>query len=148
MKAKIGAMVATVAAAVSAAGAAAWAKRRRNEGELDLEVPPAAGPATPEPGMTEAVPTPEAGAAAEPTPEAGADASTAGAEAPLDDLTVIKGLGAKSAERLAELGVTTLAQVAAWGDADIDRIAPQIKVGAERIRHEDWVGQAGAASKR
>lgn len=147
MKAKIGAMVATVAAAVSAAGAAAWAKRRRNEGALDLEVPPAAGPATPEPGMTEAEPTPEADAA-EPTPEADADAPTAGAEAPSDDLTVIKGLGAKSAERLAELGVTTLAQVAAWGDADIDRIAPQIRVGAERIRHEDWVGQAGAASKR
>lgn len=65
-----------------------------------------------------------------------------------DDLTIIKGLGTKSVERLADLGVTKLAQIAAWTDADIDEIAPRIRVGAERIRHEDWVGQARDADKR
>ena len=34
-----------------------------------------------------------------------------------------------------------------WSDADIDEIAPRIHVGAERIRREDWVGQAQAATR-
>ena len=67
--------------------------------------------------------------------------------AAIDELRSIKGLGARSSERLAAVGVTTLAQVAAWSDADIDEIAPRIHVGAERIRREDWVGQAQAATR-
>jgi predicted flap endonuclease-1-like 5' DNA nuclease len=45
------------------------------------------------------------------------------------------------------MGVTTAAQVAAWTDEDVERAAAQIKVSAERIRREDWIGQAQAASK-
>jgi NADH-quinone oxidoreductase subunit E len=57
-------------------------------------------------------------------------------------LREIKGLGSVSEERLAEIGVDSLAQVAAWSDTDIDEVAARIRVSAERIRREDWAGQA------
>ena len=36
------------------------------------------------------------------------------------------------------------AQLAAWSDEDIDTYGARIKVSPERIRREDWVGQARA----
>ena len=42
-----------------------------------------------------------------------------------DDLTRIKGLGPKLAALLNSLGVTQYAQIAAWDDAEIDRIDSQ-----------------------
>lgn len=60
-----------------------------------------------------------------------------------DDLTRIKGLGPKLAATLRELGVTSFAQIAAWDDAEIDRIDAQLGRFAGRIRRDDWVGQAG-----
>jgi predicted flap endonuclease-1-like 5' DNA nuclease len=59
----------------------------------------------------------------------------------------IKGIGEVTAERLAGLGVDSTEQIAAWQDADIDRVASEIKVSAERIRREDWVGQARSLVK-
>ena len=35
-------------------------------------------------------------------------------------------------------------RLAAWTDADIDAYGARIKVSPERIRREDWVGQARA----
>ena len=61
-----------------------------------------------------------------------------------DELHSIKGVGAVSEGRLRELGVTTFAQIAAWSDEDIEAVAPRMNISAERIRHEDWVGQARA----
>jgi predicted flap endonuclease-1-like 5' DNA nuclease len=43
--------------------------------------------------------------------------------------------------------VTTVAQIATWSDADVESVAAQIKVSPERIRREDWAGQARAATK-
>lgn len=59
-----------------------------------------------------------------------------------DDLTRIKGLGPKLATTLADLGVTRFEQVAAWTDADIDRIDAQLGRFAGRIRRDAWVEQA------
>lgn len=59
-----------------------------------------------------------------------------------DDLTRIKGVGAKLDELLASLGVTSFAQIAAWSDADIDRIDAQLGRFQGRIRRDSWVEQA------
>jgi predicted flap endonuclease-1-like 5' DNA nuclease len=59
-----------------------------------------------------------------------------------DDLIQIKGLGPKLAIILQDLGVTTLAQIAAWDDAEIDRIDAQLGRFQGRIRRDSWVEQA------
>lgn len=59
-----------------------------------------------------------------------------------DDLTRMKGLGPKLRDRLAELGVTRFDQIAAWDDADIDRIDGELGRFAGRTRRDDWVEQA------
>ena len=90
---------------------------KRNQALIDA--PPAAPPAT-------AAPTPEAAVLA-----AGGD-----------DLTRIKGLGPKLVEQLGALGVTSYAQIAAWDDAEIDRIDAQLGRFQGRIRRDDWPAQA------
>ncbi|HCC26103.1 MAG TPA: hypothetical protein DEP97_02785, partial [Erythrobacter sp.] len=40
------------------------------------------------------------------------------------------------------MGVTTFAQIAAWDDAEIDRVDAQMGRFQGRIRRDDWVGQA------
>ena len=62
-------------------------------------------------------------------------------------LRSIKGIGSVSEERLATLGITTTEQIAGWSDDDVDRVASEIQVSAERIRREDWVGQARALQR-
>ncbi len=59
-----------------------------------------------------------------------------------DDFARIKGIGPKLAARLHELGVTRFAQIAAWSDAEIDRIDAQLGRFEGRIHRDDWVGQA------
>ncbi len=59
-----------------------------------------------------------------------------------DDLTRIKGVGPKLAATLESLGVTSFAQIAAWDDAEIDRIDAQLGRFEGRIRRDDWTGQA------
>ena len=104
-----------------------------------------AGGATTEPAAT----TPAATPAPTPTPtpapaSASASAAPASASAPAggDDLTRIKGLGPKLSATLHGAGVTSFAQIAAWSDADIDRIDAQLGRFQGRIRRDDWVGQA------
>jgi predicted flap endonuclease-1-like 5' DNA nuclease len=58
------------------------------------------------------------------------------------ELALIKGAGPKIQAQLAELGITSLVEVAAWDDAEIDRIDAQMGRFAGRIRRDDWVGQA------
>ena len=58
------------------------------------------------------------------------------------DLTRLKGVGPKLAQQLKELGVGRLDQIAAWTDADIDRIDAKLGRFQGRIRRDDWVGQA------
>lgn len=59
-----------------------------------------------------------------------------------DDLTRIKGIGGKLHDLLASLGVTSFAQIAAWSDADIDRIDAELGRFQGRIRRDNWVEQA------
>lgn len=58
-----------------------------------------------------------------------------------DDLTQIKGVGPKAAEKLNEAGVTTLGQIANWSSKDIERFDALIN-GRGRIERDEWVGQA------
>lgn len=58
-----------------------------------------------------------------------------------DDLSRIKGVGPKLVVLLGTLGVTQYAQIAAWSEADIDRIDGHLGAFAGRIRRDDWVGQ-------
>lgn len=62
----------------------------------------------------------------------------------VDDLTRIDGIGPKYAEGLARLGVTTFAQLS---QQDADDLAARLKaqglrIIGDRIRQEDWIGQA------
>lgn len=58
-----------------------------------------------------------------------------------DDLTRIKGVGPKLSTRLAELGVTSFAQIAAWSDADLAAIDGRLGAFAGRPQRDNWVAQ-------
>jgi F-type H+-transporting ATPase subunit gamma len=58
-----------------------------------------------------------------------------------DDLEQIVGIGPVIAGKLAEMGITTFAQVAAWSTADAERIGDQLDFPG-RIERENWVEQA------
>lgn len=111
---------------------------KRNQALIDA--PPAGvAPEIPPPtpmglaGVGEAVQASAEGVPIAPPP---ADAVTG------DDLTRIKGLGPKLAGTLRELGVVSFAQIAAWTDADIDRIDAQLGRFQGRIRRDEWPAQA------
>jgi large subunit ribosomal protein L21 len=76
------------------------------------------------------------------TVPAGTDAAAAKA----DDLKKISGLGPVLQKKLNGLGVTTFAQIAAWTEADIERVDAELNFKG-RITREDWVGQAKALAK-
>jgi predicted flap endonuclease-1-like 5' DNA nuclease len=77
-------------------------------------------------------------------PNAGRRKAAGGSPASAQDLRRIPGVGPAFARALVAQGITTFEQVAAWTDADIERIAPLIKVKPARIQKEDWVGAARA----
>ena len=58
------------------------------------------------------------------------------------ELTQIKGLGPKLQAQLADMGITSLSQIAGWDDAEIDRIDAQLGRFKGRIRRDDWPAQA------
>ena len=59
-----------------------------------------------------------------------------------DDLRMIKGLGPKLVTILAEQGVTSFAQIAAWTDEDVARVDATLGRFAGRITRDQWVEQA------
>jgi predicted flap endonuclease-1-like 5' DNA nuclease len=73
-------------------------------------------------------------------PAAGREAHSADSD--YDDLTRIKGLGPKLASTLQQLGVTSFGQIAAWDEAEIERIDGQLGRFQGRIRRDAWVDQA------
>lgn len=65
------------------------------------------------------------------------------AVAKADDLKRISGIGPKLEQVLNGRGVKRFADIAAWSDADIERIDAELGFDG-RIRRDDWVGQAKA----
>lgn len=113
---------------------------KRNQALIDA--PPAAVPHAAEVGFVPLM-EPDATIVAMPAPEPAPVATPApSAPATADDLLLIKGLGPKLRAQMADLGVTTFAQIAAWSEADIDRIDAQLGRFQGRIRRESWVEQA------
>jgi predicted flap endonuclease-1-like 5' DNA nuclease len=61
---------------------------------------------------------------------------------PADDLTAIKGIGPKVAERLAAAGVVSYAQLAALAESDLDELSAEISIPRKRIEREGWIAAA------
>lgn len=143
-----------------APGAAIAAERRAPVEPTDLPAPapqpvqepqhaaPAAPPAqsaAAEPIASAASPAPaEPPAAAAPSAP---PASPAPAPAPVpanaaSDLTTLKGLGPKVAAQLAELGITSIADLAALSPAEADRIDASLGTFQGRMARDRWVEQA------
>lgn len=76
--------------------------------------------------------------APEQTPESVAIPATNAA----DDLSRIKGVGPKLKTMLIDMGITSFAEIAAWTDADIDRVDAQLGRFEGRIRRDNWPLQA------
>jgi len=104
---------------------------RGRKQHVDLSAP------APAPKVAAPAPAPVAAPAPEPAPPADAPAPVVDA-----GLTRLKGLGPKAATRLAELGVTSVDQIAAWSEADIARIDPEMGAFKGRIARDRWVDQA------
>ena len=54
----------------------------------------------------------------------------------------IRGIGPAYQRSLEQLGVTRVEQVAGWTEDDVLTFADKLKIRAERITKDDWVGQA------
>jgi predicted flap endonuclease-1-like 5' DNA nuclease len=59
-----------------------------------------------------------------------------------DGLRGIRGIGPAYQRALRERGIERVEQIAAWTEADVAEIAAKLKIRPERIRRENWVGQA------
>jgi hypothetical protein len=64
-----------------------------------------------------------------------------------DDLTLIDGIGERYARALNELGIISFAQLARQDPAELSQ-RMNSRVSAERIRNQDWIGQARQYSRR
>lgn len=58
-----------------------------------------------------------------------------------DNLTAIKGIGPKIAEKLETLGIVRFAQIAAWNETEAEQADLILSLGG-RIARQDWVEQA------
>lgn len=103
-------------------------------------VPPTPAPVAPAPEPETAAPPPA-------PPVAPAESAPAPAAAKADNLQLLKGVGPKMATLLGGLGVTSFAQIAAWTDADIAAIDPQLGAFQGRIARDNIVDQAGYLAK-
>lgn len=64
-----------------------------------------------------------------------------------DDLTAIKGVGAKLAGLLNSLGVTRFEELAAMSESDLEKLDEQLGAFRGRWRRDDWVSQAADLAK-
>jgi predicted flap endonuclease-1-like 5' DNA nuclease len=78
----------------------------------------------------------------EPKPATAPAPAPAAASAQSDDLSRIKGVGPKLVTMLHELGITRFEQIAAWDEAEIERVDSQLGRFKGRIRRDQWVEQA------
>lgn len=87
------------------------------------------------------------------TSEADARASSAEARASAapaasaDDLKRIKGIGPAFERKLQALGVSSFSTIAAWNDADIERIAEALAILPQRITRDGWIEKARDLSR-
>jgi large subunit ribosomal protein L21 len=75
------------------------------------------------------------------TAAAAPKAAASKAAAKADDISLIGGIGPKILKALNDMGITTLAQVAAWTPADVERIEADLKQKG-RVAREEWIEQA------
>jgi predicted flap endonuclease-1-like 5' DNA nuclease len=98
--------------------------------------------------VAEAAPAPKVVAA--PAPELKLEPVVAKAapvaKAVIDDLTRMTGIGPKLSAALAELGVTSFAQIAAWTAADLAKMDAELSLKGRAVR-EAWVAQAKRFAK-
>lgn len=71
-----------------------------------------------------------------------AEARAASAPAAHDDLKRIKGIGPAFERKLHALGVTRYAEIAAWSEADVERIAEALAILPQRITRDGWIESA------
>ncbi|MEZ4236575.1 MAG: hypothetical protein R3F59_10545 [Myxococcota bacterium] len=123
--------------------------------------PEAAAEPEPEPvaeaePVPEPVPVPEPAPAATPQPAAltavlasddGTNRLSHAAFGAPDELQRIKGVGPKLSKMLHGIGVFYFWQVAAWSDADVERVDELLEAFQGRIRRDRWVAQAGALAE-
>lgn len=94
------------------------------------------------PGVTPVTPVPEDIATMTPAQETPPIPQAATPAGPADDLTRMKGVGPKVVATLAGFGVTRYDQIAAWSDADVERIDAQLGTFKGRVTRDQWVEQA------
>jgi len=75
---------------------------------------------------------------------AAAEAPVARAAKQVQGLRRIRGIGPGYQRLLEQLGVTRVQQVATWSAADVASFAEKLRIKPERIKKDDWVGQARA----
>jgi predicted flap endonuclease-1-like 5' DNA nuclease len=63
-------------------------------------------------------------------------------DGPVDDLTVIRGIGTRLAVLLNSIGIFHLRQIARWSDADIAEVDTRLGAFKGRIARDNWVEQA------
>ena len=88
------------------------------------------------------IPPPVEAMPAPPEPEAPVAPIHAVPAGPPDELTRMKGVGPKVAALLNGLGVTRFDQIAAWTDADVERVDSQLGAFKGRIARDQWIEQA------
>ena len=118
------------------------ARRAADAAPAEPAIEPVRDPLADEPiaaaAPLDAAPAVEAVSAPSPTPVP-APAGESPADAPVGTL---KGLGPKLTARLAELGITTVGQVAALSDDEAMRLDAQLGPFAGRITRDRWIEQA------
>jgi predicted flap endonuclease-1-like 5' DNA nuclease len=70
--------------------------------------------------------------------------ATARAGKVVQGLRRIRGIGPAYQRVLEQLGITRVQQIAGWSEADVLAFAEKLKIRADRIGKDDWVGQARA----
>ncbi len=109
-----------------------------DKAEPTAQAAAAPAPSAPAPvPATEPTPDPAPAPAPAPEPAAMEDARDGGA----DDLKKLKGVGPGLEQKLHDAGVTTFAQIAAWGPEDIAEMDEKLSFKG-RIERDGWVAQA------
>ena len=106
----------------------------------------AGGTASKAASRTTAAPAATGTAKAETTEKADKPARAAKAATGLDDLKELSGVGPALEKKLHENGITTFAQIAAWGPAEIEEFDEKLSFKG-RIEREGWVEQAKKLAK-